>query len=312
MPRVHRRPRRSTALRPAAGLLCAALALTTGCSAAGPGPTVATAATAAAAPPSAEQAAVDYRLPTDLTPMLLPANGADTRLTQGLDGFTALVRDRAMRDCLATARVQVPDAPPPMFIRQFEIPDLAHIARHGFSPSTVPTAPAATPAPAPMSGTSATSADPAAQQRCDREGATAADHLRSGYGPLQSAWLTGLAVLERDEAVLTARRELPDCLSGQGVRASDGEQQFFDQVDRALQSAPTEEAARAEDRRLGAAYARCMRPVEAAREPLRAALRDTFVREHGAELARVRDALPGRVAELEQRYSIRFGVPAEA
>ncbi|MFF4814427.1 hypothetical protein ACFY2K_07545 [Kitasatospora sp. NPDC001309] len=299
MPRVHRRPRRTTAPHPAAGLLCAALALTTGCSAAGPG------ATAAIAPPSAERAAVDYRLPTDLTPMLLPATGVDTRLTQGLDGFTALVRDRAMRDCLATARVQVPDAPPPMFIRQFEIPDLAHIARHGFSPSTVPTA------PAPMSGTSSASADPAAQQRCDREGATASDHLRSGYGPLQSAWLTGLAVLERDEAVLAARRELPDCLSGQGVRA-DGEQHFFDQVDRALQSAPTEEAARAEDRRLGAAYARCMRPVEAAREPLRAALRDTFVREHGAELARVRDALPGRVAELEQRYSIRFGVPVEA
>ncbi|SOB85882.1 hypothetical protein [Streptomyces sp. 1331.2] len=304
MPRVHRPSRRSTASHPAAaGLLCAVLALTAGCSAADPGPAAPSAPSAVSAPPpAAAPAAVAYGLPPDLTPVLLPASGPDTRLTQGLDGFTSLVRERATRACLDAARVRVPDAPPPMFIRQFEIPDLAHIARHGFSASTVPD----TTAPAPA----ATSADPAVQRRCDQEGAKAAGDLQSGYGPLQSRWFSGLAAVEQDAAVLAARRGLPDCLSAQGVRA-DSEQHFFDQVDRTLQGAATDQAASAEDRRLGAAYATCMQPVEAAREPLRAALRDSFVREHAAELAQVRDALPGRIAELERRYSIRFAAPTE-
>ncbi|MFJ3792310.1 hypothetical protein [Kitasatospora sp. NPDC090091] len=302
MPRVDRRPRRSAAVNlPGTALLGAVLALTAACSEAGPASSAPSSAPAAVA-----SAAVAYGLPADLTPMLLPATGPDTRLTQGLDGFASLVRDRATRACLSAAGVRMPDAPPAMFIRLFEIPDLDHISRNGFSPTAVPGAAPSGPAPSDAAGP----ADSAVQRRCGAEGDAAAGSLHSLYGPLQNRWLTGLAAVEKEAPVVAARQQLPGCLAGRAIRA-DGEQSFFDQVDRALQTAGTPDAARTEDLRLGAAYAACMQPVEAQREPLRAALRAGFVREHEGELDAARKALPQRVAELERRYSVRFGVPAE-
>ncbi|MFD0278864.1 hypothetical protein ACFVHB_33825 [Kitasatospora sp. NPDC127111] len=318
MPCADRRPRRSTAVKalPGAALLGLVLTLTAACSEAGPDSSAHPSAPSAV-PGTVPGTAVAYGLPADLTPMLLPAVGSETRLTQGLDGFASLVRDRATRACLSAARVRMPDAPPAMFIRLFEIPDLDHISRQGFSPAAVPGAAPSGPATgatgAADSADSADSADPsdlAEQRRCGKEGEAAAGALQSLYAPLQSRWLTGLGAVEKEASVVAARQGFSDCLAGRAIRA-DNEQVFFDQVDRILQTADGPAAASAEDHRLGAAYAACMRPVEAAREPLRVTLRAGFVREHEAELEAARKALPERIAELERRYSVRFGVPTE-
>ncbi|MFJ8162294.1 hypothetical protein ACIRBY_15375 [Streptomyces sp. NPDC096136] len=256
---------------------------------------------AAAADPAAP---VSYGIPQDVTAMVLPATGKDTRLTQGLEGFAGLVRSQSLRDCLATAHTPVPDMPPPMFIRLFEIPDTEAIARNGFQAGVVP-APAPSPPPAPSA-----KADDAVVQRCTKQGDAAAAELRSVYGPLLSRWLLQLAPLEQDGTVVSARKSFTACLAGKGVQAKD-ENGFFDGVDRKLRTIDDRDAVKAEDRRLGAIYAACIGPVESAREPLRAHLREQFAAEHQAELEKVR-GLPGLVTEMEKRYTIRFSVPTTA
>ncbi|KIF06738.1 hypothetical protein PL81_05840 [Streptomyces sp. RSD-27] len=254
---------------------------------------------AVAADPAAP---VSYGIPQDVTAMVLPATGKDTRLTQGLEGFTSLVRSQALRDCLATAHAPVPDMPPPMFIRLFEIPDVEALARNGFQGGIVP-GPALPPA-------SSAQADDAVVQRCSQQGDAAAAQLRSVYGPLLSSWLLQLAPLEQDASVVSARTSFTACLADKGVQAKD-ENGFFDGVDRKLRTIDGRDAVKAEDRRLGAVYAACINPVEAAREPLRAHLRERFAAEHQAELDKVR-GLPGLLTEMEKRYTIRFSVPTTA
>ncbi|MFD7624461.1 hypothetical protein ACFV7Q_00195 [Streptomyces sp. NPDC059851] len=292
-----RRPRRQAVL--AVLLTGTALALSSACSAP---ERPAAAAAPEGAPASGPAVPVSYGVPQDTTAMVLPASGKDTRLTQGLDGFANLARTEATRVCLAAAHARAPAAPPAMFIRLFEIPDLETVARNGFAAAPVPS-----PGAAPASAGAAP--DAALTDRCGREGAAAAAEVQSVYGPLQSLWLTGLAQLEREESVVAARKGLAACLAGKGVRAAD-ENQFFDHVDRTLQTVDGQEAMRAEDRRLGAVYAACMEPVEAVREPLRTKLRERFAADHQADLAQIRATLPQRIAVVEQRRGIRFSVPA--
>ncbi|MFJ5831754.1 hypothetical protein [Streptomyces sp. NPDC093089] len=76
--------------------------------------------------------------------------------------------------------------------------------------------------------------------------------------------------MRRNGTTREALRTLPGCLTWYGVEVED-EDGFFALVDRTVQGIEDgSEAARA-DRGLGAAYAACMAPVEAVREPLRTA-----------------------------------------
>ncbi|MFD8141825.1 hypothetical protein [Streptomyces sp. NPDC059708] len=255
---------------------------------------------------AAEPAApVSYGIPQDVTAMVLPVTGKDTRLTQGLEGFDGLIRYQVMRGCLTSAHAAVSDIPPPMFIRLFEIPDLEAIARNGFQGSVMP---GFTPSP---SAPGSAMPDEALGQRCSKQGDAASAELHSAYGPLLSRWLLQLAPLEQNESVVSARTSFTACLADKGVQAKD-ENGFFADVDRKMQASDGREALKTEDRRLGAIYATCFKPVEAAREPLRAHLREQFAAEHRDELEKVRGNLPGLLAEMEKRHSLRFSVPTTA
>ncbi|MFI1659922.1 hypothetical protein ACH4ZU_34170 [Streptomyces sp. NPDC020472] len=300
---------RSTALLALAGVLTA---VATSCGPSGAGGTdgpgrAAESVRTAQPPPSTEErpARVRYGVPDDIVPMLFPATGAETRQTQGLDGFLDLARYVGTRRCApGKGSAGAADGPPPMFVRRFAVPDLAYVAAHGFTSPEVP-APAG-PGPSAPPGAASGPAP------CAPGGAGAdASAVGRGFAELRAEWWRALARLDDDPEVRRAYGEAGGCLAP-GVRGVAGEEAFFSRVDarlHALDGAGREAERAREDRRLGALYARCMGPVETVRERLRARHRQGFLLRHADRLAVLRRTLPRDVARLESRYGIRFSSP---
>ncbi|MEU9391964.1 hypothetical protein AB0D86_18425 [Streptomyces sp. NPDC048324] len=239
--------------------------------------------------------------PADPVRMVLPATGAETRWTQGLDVFVQQVSRAATASCAARRGAAVPQRVPLAFIRFFEIPDLDFIARHGTSES------AAVPALTP-DASATRPAGPAVLRACGAEGKAAADALRDLYAPLQQRWFAELVSLRHDSATVEALRALPRCLAGHGVRVRD-ENGFFALADARMQTAAPADLPR-ESRTLGRAYATCMRPVEAVREPARERLRARFLAAHTGEIRTLRRTLVAALRHAEARYDVRLAFPA--
>ncbi|MFE5943636.1 hypothetical protein [Streptomyces sp. NPDC056480] len=304
MPRPDRTPPRPGLRRPGVALLCAA-ALASVLSACTGAPEAATRQQQAAAAPSAPATAsvpakVSYGMPADVASLVLPTSGEGTRATQGLDAFGKLASAWAVHHCAREQGETVPDGPPPMFTRFFAVPDLDYLRAHGFGEAVdVPGAPPRTPSSAQAP------AEPGpALRKCLAEARSGGQELPRVYQALQARWFRELAPLDRAPEVLRARAGVPGCLAAHDVKAKD-ENAFFALVDARLQASDAQGG-----RRLGAVYATCMAPVEAVREPLRRQLAERFRAEHRAEIATVVTELPKRVRELEERYRIRFSVPA--
>ncbi|MEU4065759.1 hypothetical protein AB0F25_25630 [Streptomyces wedmorensis] len=103
----------------------------------------------------------------DLTAMVLPATGTDSRPAPGLDGFAQLVGHTRLQARAERAGVQPPEVPPLAYIGWSDLPDPGFVGRHGLRMS-VPALPSASP-----SGRAAGWTDRAAQQRCETEGRAA-------------------------------------------------------------------------------------------------------------------------------------------
>ncbi|MGX1267328.1 hypothetical protein [Streptomyces phaeoluteigriseus] len=278
----------------------AAAALLTACSA-DPAQRSNGAAPQGGSPVSVSPARLSQALPNDPVRMALPAVGAETRWTQGLDVFVEQVSRAAAASCAREQGVALPEQVPLAFIRFFELPDLDFIARHGTSGSA--------PVPTPAAGPATTrTAGPAVLRRCTVEGKTAANALRDLYAPLQQQWFGKLVSLRRDPATVRALRTLPDCLAGHGIRVRD-ENGFFALADNRMQTAAPSDLPRAE-RELGLAYATCMRPVEAVREPARERLRTRFLTDHADEIRTLRRTLVPTLRQAEEQYDVRLVFPA--
>ncbi|WP_329264136.1 hypothetical protein [Streptomyces pseudovenezuelae] len=280
----------------ATALLTAACGTAAGSS--GQGPSAPPAPTTAAAP-----ARVTHTLPRDPALMVLPATGAESRWTQGLDVFVQQVARTAAADCAHDEGITPPGQEVPLaFISYAELPDLAFLGRHGFGHGTevpVPT-PAASPAAARSGGAAET-------RRCRAEGEAAGAAVRDVYLPVQRAWFGALTASRNDPAASRALRGLPGCLADRGYRVRD-ENAFFALVDSRLMNAPAADYAR-EDSALGSAYALCMRPVEAAREPVRRHLRERFLAEHAEQIRELRTALVPALRRAERTYGLRLAFP---
>lgn len=131
--------------------------------------------------------------------------------------------------------------------------------------------------------------------------------MRDVYLPVQQAWFGALTASRNDPAASRALRDLPGCLADHGYRVRD-ENAFFALVDSRLMNAPAADYAR-EDSALGSAYALCMRPVEAAREPVRRHLRERFLAEHAEEIRGLRTALVPALRRAERTYGLRLAFP---
>ncbi|MFE2582490.1 hypothetical protein [Streptomyces sp. NPDC059378] len=273
--------------------LAATALLVTACAADPGGPTGP--AAAAVAP-----ARLGRVLPDDPVRMVLPAVGPETRWTQGLDVFGRQVGRSATARCAERKGFAPPDDVPPAFIRFFELPDLDFVARHGLSAS------AGVPALSPRSGTARTGSA-AEVNACRAAGTKAADTVRGLYVELQQQWFGELMSLRDDPAVLKAQRGLPDCLAEQGVPAGD-ERTFMSMADaRQQRAAPADLPAT--ERALGSAYATCMRPVEAVREPARLRLRTGFLAAHAAEIGSLRTTLFPALRRAERDYGVPLVFP---
>ncbi|MFD9330261.1 hypothetical protein [Streptomyces sp. NPDC060065] len=246
-------------------------------------------------------ARLDHALPDDPVRMLFPATGAETRWTQGLDTFGQQVARAAADSCARDRGIGLPEQVPLAFIRFFELPDLDFIAQHGTSASATVPAPAASP------GATRTGS-PAEIRQCRAEGSAAADALRDSYAALQGRWYSELVSLRRDPATVRALKTLPGCLAGFGIQARD-EQAFMALADARMQSAAPADLPRAE-RELGRAYASCMRPVEAVREPARQQLRTRFLTEHADEVGELRRTLVPSLRQAEKQFGVRLSFPA--
>ncbi|MFF2512696.1 hypothetical protein [Streptomyces sp. NPDC058086] len=267
----------------------------------GGSPSSATAPVSGHSGPAPQRVAVTHTMPTDITDLVLPATGADTRWAQGLDALGRLAADKATRQCLASHDATMPPQPPVSFLRYSAVPDLDFIARHGFNGVPVPDGAAAT-STAGSPADAAPSGPDAAQRTCLTRGSAVGNDFRTSYLRLQTQWWQEVASLNSTPEVRSAFGEFGRCLAGHKTPAKD-ESAFFDLVDRRLQAGDT-------DRSLGALYATCMKPVEDTREPLRQHLRDNFREEHRGEVEKVRTTLPRTIRDLERRYDIRISFPA--
>ncbi|MEV6197706.1 hypothetical protein AB0M19_35545 [Streptomyces sp. NPDC051920] len=265
-------------------------------------------------------------LPDDPVRMVLPATGAETRWTQGLDVFVRQEARSAAARCAREHETTLPEQAPVTFIRYYELPDLDFVARHGLSDSA--TVPAATPGTAMPgrngngggsgggdggrvgsgAGERGAAGSAAEVRRCLAEGTAAATELRTSYATLQGQWFDSLVSLRRDPAVVRALRTLPGCLSGHGIRVRD-ENGFFALADRQDQTAAPDRLP-AVQRALGSAYADCMRPVEAVREPARLRLRARFLDDHAAEVRTLRKTLVPSLHQATKKNGVRLVFPA--
>ncbi|MPY33031.1 hypothetical protein FNH09_17715 [Streptomyces adustus] len=251
-------------------------------------------------PEAVAPARLGRTLPDDPVRMVLPAVGAETRWTQGLDVFGRQVGRAATARCAERKGIALPADIPPAFIRFFELPDLDFVARHGLSAS------AEVPAVASSSGPARTGSA-AEVDACRAEGTKAAATVRDLYVPLQQQWFGRLTSLRDDPAVLKAQRGLPDCLAARGVPARD-EQTFMSLADARQQRAAAADLP-ATERALGSTYAACMRPVEAVREPARLRLRTRFLAEHAAEIRTLRTTFFPALRSAERDYGVPLVFP---
>jgi hypothetical protein len=250
-------------------------------------------------------APVTHDLPADITTMLLPTTGAETRWSQGLDAFTRAVSYTAAVRCMRSRRVAVPQVPPPMFIRFFEIPDLAYLRARGFTGARMPL-------PDDLStGSAPGRPDATAQQACLAGGAAAAKPLRDLFTPLQADWFRLLGTVPADPRVQDAVRVLPRCLAAHGLNVDD-EDEFFAMLETWIHAHDGQlDAARlTREREFAKPYVDCMQPVEAAREPIRTLLRERFVAQHATELRQLRATLVPQIRQFEQRFTIQLSFPA--
>lgn len=287
-PAILRRRMRRTAVAVAVAL--SAVACSTG-----PGPSN--------SPSSARvtPARLTHALPDDPVRMLFPATGAESRWTQGLSVFGQQVAGAVEASCARDGGIAPPERGPLTFIRVSAIPDLDFLGRHGFAHG------AELPAPEARS-TPTGSGSPAVVRRCRAEGGAAARAVHDAYATLQRRWFSEVTSVRRDPVTVRALEALPECLAGQGFRVSD-EDDFFGLVDSRLLTASTADFPRV-DRELGHAYATCMRPVEAAREPARLRLRTRFIAQHVDEVRELRETFVASLRRAEKEYGVRLTFPA--
>lgn len=337
-PRTGARWRNASPLRrPAAALrvtLAAVAALVTAACSAHPAPT-----TEPVPPAPVSAARLSTALPDDPVRMVLPAAGAETRWTQGLDVFVRQEARAVTAACAHDLGTEPPTQDPVAFIRYYELPDLHFVARHGMSGSAA--VPVVTPGPVrtdtgDRSGTGSErlvgrgsdegkekkgsgagkgkrngageTGDTAVVRRCVTEGTAAATALRDTYAALQGQWFGTLVPLRHDPAVLRALRTLPGCLARRGIRVRD-ENGFFALADARQQTTSADRLPTVE-RALGSAYADCMRPVEAVREPARLRLRARFLADHAAEVRTLRANLLPALRRAGEEHGLRLVFPA--
>ncbi|MEU8645641.1 hypothetical protein AB0C91_27350 [Streptomyces sp. NPDC048674] len=286
-------------------------ALVTAACAADPAPT------ADPTPPAPVSAArLSAALPDDPVRMVLPATGAETRWTQGLDVFVRQEARAVAASCAHDHGTEPPTQDPVTFIRYYELPDLDFVTRHGMSGSAA--VPVVTPGPVRTDtgarsekgkrGGAGDAGDTAVVRRCVTEGTAAATALRDTYAALQGQWFGTLVPLRHDPAVLRALRTLPGCLARRGIRVRD-ENGFFALADARQQTTPADRLP-AVERALGSAYADCMRPVEAVREPARLRLRARFLADHAAEVRTLRANLLPALRRAAKAHGLRLVFPA--
>ncbi|MFM9695986.1 hypothetical protein [Streptomyces europaeiscabiei] len=259
---------------------------------------------------------LSHTLPQDPVPMVLPATGADTRLTVGLGAFGQTVSAAVTARCTHDAGRPRPQGPPPMFVRLGALPDLDLLERDGFNSGPAPDLPSVLRATANSAEPDAASADgsggdsDAVVSRCASAGTTAVRSLDALFSPLQSRWWDELDALGNRPQVRRALAKVPACLEHRHDLRVNSEDDFFSLVDSRLAEYADDATAFArEDRELAGAYADCMRPVEAVREPLREKLREQFVSENAREIAALRSKLGPSVEELEKRHGVRISFP---
>ncbi|MFJ1808312.1 MULTISPECIES: hypothetical protein [unclassified Streptomyces] len=248
--------------------------------------------------------------------MVLPATGADTRLTVGLGTFGQTVSATVAARCAHDAGRPRPQGPPPMFVRLGALPDLDLLERDGFNSGPAPDLPSVLHTAANPAGPGSASAEGSGGdsdgvvRRCASAGTSAVRSLDALSSPLQSKWWNELDALRSRPQVRRVLAEVPECLENRHDLRVNSEEDFFALVDsRLAEYADDATAFVRQDLELADAYADCMRPVEAVREPLRKELRERFVAENSREIAALRSGLGPAVRELEKRHGVRISFP---
>ena len=188
-----------------------------------------------------------------------------------------------------------------MFVRYMDIPDLAYIRAHGFATGTgpVPAAPVSPAGGSPSAG----------QQQCISTANDADRTVRALLRPVQQGYLATLSAVRDRPEVTAAYRGLGACLQAHGIAAAD-EQAFFGLVDSRLHALDGKPGRAAAEHELAVAYADCMQPVEAVREPLRGEQRTGFVTAHAKDVDALRSTLVAQLHDLARQYGIDIAFPA--
>jgi hypothetical protein len=180
-----------------------------------------------------------------------------------------LTRDQEPKECTVTPNA---DDEPPHF---HDFPDLDLFARNGIVPVGYQMVPPALKKPCSAALLKVRAIDPLVTLRTTDEGKL----LESAFAQLLYSPTSELRV-NRNPTVAAAYATVGTCAHAHGV-AANNEEDFF-RIGDQLGQAATPNAGLALT--VGRVYAMCMAPVVAARTPLLTDLRDSFIREHAAQI----------------------------
>lgn len=233
---------------------------------------------------SATAAMLDYFLPVD---------GTEFAAGQEYQEYTTVAGDAVTNLCLTKKGL----ATLPVHVLTYsgdneEFPDISYLEANGFvtaSTTPVPSATAGMPA-------SAASAYLTAERQCAQTTSDAMSPVWAQGSALETDWMQIVAQIDETPAVTSALKTFSTCLAATGVSATSITAFFKYATSKARAAGANLKAA---ERTAGQLYARCVGPVETARDTARASARATFIETHAETVDALESSWKSALSTLE-------------
>lgn len=239
------------------------------------------------------QAPVRASATSAMLDFFLPASGAEFAAGQEYLEYATVAGDSVTSKCLA-AEGLAPVAVHPLSYsgNEEEFPDISYLAKNGFvTPPTI-SEPSAT---AGMSA-GALSAYKRAESRCETKPDEALAAVSRQGSSLETQWWQVIAEIDEMPAVTNTLKTFSTCLAATGVHASTITDFFTYATSKARAAGASLETA---ERSAGQLYARCVAPVEVARDAARASARAAFMKAHSATVTSLESSWTSALSTLE-------------
>ncbi|MGH9088018.1 MAG: hypothetical protein ACRDYZ_07885 [Acidimicrobiales bacterium] len=223
----------------------------------------------------------------------LPTNGTEFAAGQEYQEYTTVAAGAVTSLCLTNnGATALPVHPLPYSGDNEEFPDVSYLEANGFVTASTTPVPSAT---AGMSA-SAVSAYKKTENQCAQPTRDALSQVSTQGSVLETQWMHIVAQIDERPAVESALKTFSMCLAATGVHAATITA-FFASATAKVQAAGTK--LKTAERTAGQLYARCIAPVEVARDAARATARAGFLQSHSNAIHALESSWDSALATLE-------------